>query len=314
MQKFMKSLSSTFQIKYHEPSCCVGMEITRDRSERTITISQEGFIRRMLERYGMMDCKPVKSPGDPVLKLSKVMDLDSGTTQKDLEDKMSRIPYRAAVGSLNYLSCISRPDISFSVSQVAKFCNYPTPSHWTAVKRIFRYLRGTLSFRLKYTSGSTGLTGFCDADWASNHHESTRSTSGFIFTLNGGPVSWSSTSQKLTAQSSTEAECIAAVEAMKEVLWLRPLLEDLGCRQQKPTVINVDNQASIALSRNPMFTKTTKYISVRYNRIREEQEAGTLELNYVPTTEQPADMLTKSLGGQPLSRCLEVLDIRPRHE
>src|SRR6185312_7518160 len=110
-----------------------------------------------------MDCKPVTSPADPVLKLSKEMDFNSGTKQRDLEEKMSRIPYREAVGSLNYLSCISRPDISFSVSQVAKFCNYPTPSHWTTVKRIFRYLRGTLSFTLKYGIGSTGLTGYSDA-------------------------------------------------------------------------------------------------------------------------------------------------------
>ena len=218
MDDILDNLSKEFKITSNQPRTYVGMEITGDRKKKTISLSQKGYISKILQRFGMQDCKSVICPAEPSLKLSKNM--------KGEED-MSRVPYREAVGVLNYLSVISRPDITYAVSQVSRFCDNPGFTHWSSVKRIMRYLKGTMNYEavngLSEEFRGLELVGFCDSDWA-GEIDSRGSTGGFIFKLNGGPVSWSSRLQKTSALSSTEAEYMAMTEAMKEVLWFRPLV------------------------------------------------------------------------------------------
>lgn len=295
LNSFVSSLVLEFEITCHEPSCYVGLEITRDRKRRMLSINQQGYISRILHRFGMEESKPVISPMDPSIKLTDVLQ-EEKTTNK-------RFPYREAVGCLNYVAIISRPDISFAVNTLARYSNNPQELHWKAVKRVMKYLKGTIDLSLCFGESSDNLIGYCDSDYAGEVEER-RSTSGYIFMLHGGPVAWSSSLQRVTALSSSEAEYMSISEALKELLWLRPLMESLGSKQNRATELKVDNQAAIAMSKNPEFHRRTKHIGVRFHRIRQEQEAGNVNVTYVPTEKQIADLLTKPLNWATISRCL----------
>ena len=143
-----------------------------------------------------------------------------------------------------YAAVSSRPDISFIVGKLAKFVENPGPSHWQGVKRVFRYLKKTQDYVISYKRGCNRLTGFCDADWGGDLDDR-RSTTGFVFMLNGGPITWQSRSQTSVALSTLEAEYMAMAEATKEGIWLRSLLQDLGHEQAESVVIRIDNQSAI---------------------------------------------------------------------
>jgi hypothetical protein len=197
----------------------------------------------------MTDTNSMSTPSDPAILLSKEM-----TSSRKEEDEGVRFPYREAIGCLNYIAVISRPDITFAVNKCDKYCENPSPSHWSAVKRILRYLKGTLDVGISYgLSKDNELIGFCDSDFAGDV-DTRKSTTGFVFMLNGGPIAWSSTTQSTTALASTEAEYMALTDAMKEVLWLRWLLTFLGIEQETPTLVHVDNQGAIARLEIPSFT------------------------------------------------------------
>jgi hypothetical protein len=271
MDELLQKLGREFKITIEDPHCYVGMEITQSQDRAEIRVTQQGYVKKMLSRIGMNEAKTVTSPTDPNAKLTE-------STESDLQEKMTRIPYREAVGALNYLSVTSRPDITYAVAQVAKYCANPNNSHWHAVKRIMRYLRGTEGRHITYkTTNDKTVTGYSDSDWAGDL-DTRCSTSGYIFILNNGPISWSSKQHRTAALSSTEAEYIAMTEAMKEALWIRPLLKELNFLTCEAIVVKVDNQAALNLSRNAEFHKRTKYISVKYHRIRQEQEKGKIRI------------------------------------
>ena len=310
-EKILQELSSTFEITVGDPNYYVGLEIRRDRENKRIKINQNRYIKTILERFGMTDSKAVRSPGDPSNKVSKEME---PTTLVEKE-QMEKVPYREAVGCLMFLMKGTRPDISYEVTRMAQFNENPGQSHWMAVKRIMRYLKGSMHLSLVFgppatNSGSVddlqnenlSLLAFCDSDWAGNI-DNRRSTSGGIFLINNGPVVWTTREQKTVAHSSTEAEYMALSDATKEIKWLRQLLQDLGWQQNSATLLKSDNQGAIHLSKNPEYHKRTKHIDYRYHYIQQEQENGSIKIEYVATDKQPADMLTKSLSGPALERC-----------
>jgi len=299
LEVFLHLLKRRFEIVCHEPSCYVGMEIKRDREKKSISINQQGYIFWMLCRFGMENCKTTTSPVNNSVKLSELKD-EEGVTEK-------RFPYREAVGCLNYIAQISRPDISYVVSNLARFSNNPSEMHWRAAKHAMKYLKGTVSLSLCYNKETQDeLIGYCDSDYAGDLM-SRKSTSGYVFTLHGRPIAWSSSLQKVTALSSSEAEYMAISEALKELLWLRSLLKSLGLEQTEETELKVDNQAAIALSKNPEFHKRSKHIGVRFHRIRQEQELGNVTVTYVSSDGQVADLLTKGLTWTKISEYLKIL-------
>ncbi|XP_039304387.1 secreted RxLR effector protein 161-like [Solenopsis invicta] len=226
------------------------------------------------------------------------------TELKETKDEEKRFPYREATGCLNYIATVSRPDISYAVSKLARYSNDPQQLHWKAVKRVMKYLKGTIDVSLYFHKElSDELIGYCDSDYAGELKER-RSTSGYVFLIHGGPIAWSSSLQRITALSSSEAEYMSISDALKELLWLRTLVKSLGIEQTKSTELKVDNQAAIAMSRNPEFHKRTKHIAVRFHRIRQEQEAGKVHVTYVSSSNQVADLLTKPLPWPTISRCL----------
>ncbi|KFD65016.1 LOW QUALITY PROTEIN: hypothetical protein M514_22733 [Trichuris suis] len=315
LNDIVRKLSNEFEITVGDPSYFIGLEVHRDRKKRAIAIGQKAYIERILGKFNMLNCKPVACPGSSSLKLSK----DMGPSTTDERNEMLKIPYKAAVGSLMFLMTCSRPDISFEPSKVSQFAEDPGLLHWKAVKRIFRYLKGTQDLKLIFSSKAEGYKGpqdatgeslqlkaYCDSDWAGDV-DSRRSTSGYVLTLCNGPVVWSTGGQKAVAQSTVEAEYVAIAEVTKEIKWIRQLLLDLGREQTNATCVFSDNQGAICLTSNPQLHRRTKHIDVRYHFIRAEKEDRVIAVQYTPSHEQPADMLTKTVSPVRHLSCCQIL-------
>ena len=188
----------------------------------------------------------------------------------------------------------TRPDIAYAVSKVSQYSTNPNQSHWSAVKRIFRYLAGTLHRGLCFGLLGPGI-GFTDADWGSG--DDRRSIGGYTFILNGAAISWNSKKQSTVALSSTEAEYMALTQAVKESIWLQAILEDLGARRHAKDLqcISIDNQGALALAKNPQFHARTKHIDIQHHFVRECVQNEQIILTYCSTADMTADIFTKAL-------------------
>jgi hypothetical protein len=276
------------------------MEVSRDRVEKTFILSQQSYVEGMLEKFGMTECAPLKVPLQTGLKLPAME-----------EERLPFITeYQSAVGSLMYLMVATRPDLSFSVGAVSQFMSSPGEEHWAAVKRIFRYVKGTADFKLILGGEGRELEGYTDADWGANDINR-RSISGYCFTLGVGAVSWKSKKQTSVALSSTEAEYMALTQAAKEAIWIKSLLKELQRFLGEAVLIHVDNQSCIALAKNPEFHARTKHIDIQHHFIREKVEDGTIKLEYCPTKQMVADVLTKAVNKDKHQWCTKAMGVRP---
>ena len=225
---------------------------------------------------------------------------------------MERVPYSSVVRSLMYSMICTRPDLAHSVSVVSRFMSNLGKQHWQGVKWILRYLRGTTSVGLVYGEAGgaeNGIIGYVDFDYAGDLDQR-RSLTGYVFQINGCTVSWKSTLQHVVALSTTEAEYIALTEAIKEALWLKGLLGELGFQQDSVEVL-CDSQSAIHLSKNQVFHERTKHIDVRLHFIREVLSGGKVQVKKVITEENAADMLTKSMPALKFQHCLGLLLVKP---
>ena len=283
--KHMKScLSETFKMKNKgEIRYCLGVNFELD--ENGINLSQKQYLLRLLEKYGLSEANTVSTPMDPNVKLVR-------------DDKYSKsvdlILYQSMVGSLLHAARATRPDIAHAVSIVSKSNSEPSQAHLTAVKRIFRYLKGTLDVTLQYKSTGEKLLGYSDANWAGDLDDR-HSTTGNVFVMSGGAVSWLSHKQATVALSTAEAEYIALGSAVQEAMWLLQLLSDLRCDMKMPMEILEDNQGAIAMAKNPVGHKRSKHIDIKHHFIREAVQTGTISLTYCPTSNMLADIFTKPL-------------------
>jgi hypothetical protein len=220
------------------------------------------------------------------------------TVQKDhVADSTFRQEYQSKVGSLNFAANQTRPDISFATGYVARYASNPNQSHMDAVNRIFAYLNRNRDMMIKF-SGKYGfnLKGFVDSDFA-GCEDSRRSTTGWIFTLAGGPISWSAQRQKTVATSTLDAEYIASAEAAKEAVWIRNFINDLRIPgiHVKSVPLYIDCNSALKLTHNPEFHAKSKHIDVKHHFIREKVEEGVIVTSRVNTRDNLADILTKSL-------------------
>lgn len=219
------------------------------------------------------------------------------------------VPYREVVGSLMYLPTNSRPDIAFALSYVSQHMEKPARMHWNALKRILKYMKGTQSYGLKFSTGfEIRLRVFSDADFA-NDISTRRSHTGFVFMLGTGPISWCSRKQKTVALSTTESEYIAASESIKELIWLQMLFKEFFDSGDGIPLLSSDNQSAIKLIKNPEFHKRTKHIDIKYHFIRKKFSNGLFELQYVSTTDQVADILTKPLAKDKFVRFRSMIGV-----
>ena len=231
----------------------LGVKVLKNSTDNSIWIGQPNYTAEIIEKFGLKDAKSIATPVNPAVKLVKAQEGD------ELADMNI---YQSAVGSLQYLSTMSRPDITYAVSNVAKFLSKPTKVHWTAVKRIIRYLKGTLNYGLVYRKRSlTGVIGYSDSDFAGDQDDR-KSTSGYIFQIGNTAISWKSKKQTSTALSTAEAEYIALSQAAQE---LRQLSSDLKCLIVNPTVLYEDNQAAICIAKNPQSHGRSKHIEIKYH-------------------------------------------------
>ena len=196
-----------------------------------------------------------------------------------------------------YTAIGTRPDIAYAVHTLAKFTRSPQPRHWTAIKRVFRYLKGTHTHTLTYGGSDEDwkpeLNMYCDADWASSSDR--KSISGYVFLLASGAVSWSSKKQATIALSTAEAEYVAATHAAKQILWHRSLFNELEIQQPETLTLFSDNQAAISISHHPEFHARTKHIDIAHNFLRDLVESGMIEIIYIQTQENLADIFMKGL-------------------
>jgi hypothetical protein len=270
----------------------LNMQIKRDRRKKSITLSQATYISGLLESFNMTDAKPTLTPLPPHTTLA-----EKSTDQISPDEPASDLSrYRELVGSLNYVANTVRADISIAVSQLSRFLANPRTHHWHAAIHCLKYLKGTADLGLTYHGDldqKNILYGYADSDYA-GCKATGRSTSGYIFMLNGAAISWRSRRQSVVAKSSAEAELMSASLAAQEAIHLRMLLGEMGLKQGTITLFE-DNQPCIKIAENPLNSDNTKHIRVNYFFVRERVQRNEIQLNYIPTDQMLADCLTKNL-------------------
>lgn len=306
IQRIKKALSERFKMTDLGPCCYyLGMTVTRDRANRTLRLGQSAYIERFLRQHGMWESKPQSTPMETSAR--PVPAEDGYTVSAELLKT-----YQSAVGSLMYAMLGTRPDIAFAVSVVSRYSSNPTEAHYGMVKRIFRYLRATVHWHLTYKSSLQDLIGYTDSDWAGDHG-TRKSTSGYVFNLGSGAISWSSKRQATVALSTCEAEYVGQTQAAKEAIWLRGLLSQIRPSGPLQTVIIFgDNQGAIALAKNPLHHGRVKHIDIQHHWVRGQIADGAVDLQYVPTEKQVADGLTKALCRDKFEAFRSLLGLEPR--
>jgi hypothetical protein len=291
-----KAIATHYAIKdLGECEWILNMKVTRDRKYKTILLSQEAYLDRIINEFDMETAKPTDNPA-PIGDLYMPTD---GTKPQPL-DKQQIIKYQSMVGALLYAANITRIDIAFIVGQLCRYTAAPCNHHMNAAKRVFRYLRGTSEACLIFGSRPTNNTklvdvsAYSDANWGSDS-QTGKSVSGGLIRFNGDIINWYSKQQKSVAQSSAESEYMALAESVKEVLWFKSWVHEvLG--QDICSIIKCDNTAAIQLSQNDSIHNRSKHINIRYHLVRDEVSKGSIRITWVGTQEQEADILTKALG------------------
>ena len=212
----------------------------------------------------------------------------------DTADELIQEDYSQAIGCFMYLTVCTRSDLAYAVSKVAQFQDHPRKSHWQAVKRIFRYLRGTTSLGILYSDTNLSMFGYSDVDFAGDTDDQ-KSRTGYCVLLGGGIIYWTSHKQGLVADSTTVSEFITMVETSKEAIWLSRFLSNLNCSRTLPVVLHCDNQGAIQLVKNPVYHRQTKHDDLKYLFVRELWEKKEVDYVYINTIAQLADLFTKPL-------------------
>jgi hypothetical protein len=258
-----------------------------ERTKEYLTIDQEFYIDNMLKRFNMFECKTVNTP---------MVTEPKGEEKEKEKRKFDTTMYQSAIGSLIYLSIATRPDIAYAVNQAAQAMQSPDEDDWKKVKRIFRYLKGTKTLKLKYSKNieKENTTGYSDASYAENRKDR-KSTSGYIFLKANGAISWKSKKQPIVSLSSMEAEYIALTSAAKEAMWLQKLDQEIE-NKTEAILIFEDNQSTIKTASEEIYNERSKHIDVRYHFIREKIKNNQIKVEYLPTEDMIADALTKPLG------------------
>ncbi|KAI5339023.1 hypothetical protein L3X38_018295 [Prunus dulcis] len=295
---FIDHLCSTFDSRrMGELNFFLGMEINRFSDH--LFLSQTRYAVDLLTRFHLTECKPSPTPLPSDTRLS-CLDGDP------LPDPST---YRSMVGGLQYLT-LSRPDISFAVNQVCQFMHNPRTSHLQVVKRIFRYIKGTLEQGLIFhQSTDFSLRSFSDADWAGSVDDR-RSTTGACVFLGPNLLTWTAKKQSTVSRSSTEAEYRALTHTAAELRWLCYLFRELGIPLRSAPCIYVDNLSALYMAANPIFHARTRHIEIDYHFVRELVARKALCTSYVPSSHQLADIFTKGLGRARFSLLKSKLNLR----
>lgn len=301
---FYKSVSDAYKVKdMGELKWMLNMEVSRDSTG--VVISQRSFIDKLLSQHNMDEARPVSTPMSTTPMQSTAEEQQS---QSQHNEDVSELPYQSVVGSLLWLSNMTRPDISYATNKLCRKMSNYTYNEWKAAKRVLRYLSGTRDHGIMFKQSIRTTThdddmcvvGYSDSNWGADGDDR-RSTSGYVFTVSGGPVSWTSRVQKTVALSSVEAEYMALSTATQEALHIKQLLESVEINVNG-VVLYCDNQGAIKLAANAQYHPRTKHIDIRYHFIRQYVDSGVILLKWVDTKAMLADQFTKPLQGEIFSR------------
>ncbi|GAA5971198.1 hypothetical protein JCM11641_004182 [Rhodosporidiobolus odoratus] len=296
-------LATTYKLKFlGHASHYLSLQIHRDPSTGSISLSQKRYVRDILQRFGFDNPKysPPRTP------------FPSKPTGTRKSRPFDRQRYQSAIGALMYAAITTRPDIAASVSSAAQFASAPLKEDWLTVKHIFRYLAGTVDAELVYggpeENGELELEGWSDASWGESRDR--RSTSGGAAALNGALVIWFSKKQTTVALSSTESEYIAGTTLVKEIIPTRSLLTDFGSEPTSSTLIHEDNTSCIAIANNPLHQGRTKHYDIQHHFIRDQISRGRVRLSYINTKDQVADAFTKAITADAFERHRASMGLR----
>ena len=305
----------------------LGMEVLRDWKTKTIQLSQKHMIEDKLEQFGLQQTRSVSTPlvpnqtvqPDPHHKRGKKITEDAAgqhqrTHDSQQLDKEDHERYMSIVGSLQYLAIVTRPDIAFAASALARYMNNPTRFLLKSAERTLRYLGHTKNLTLTYygdgkSSDNVMLLGYSDADYA-GCTATARSTSGMVITYQGLPIYWRSKRQPIVTVSTAESELVALTETALQTQWLHMLLEE-DFRFNVQNKLLCDNRATTRIAEDPICSTKTRHIEVRYKKVQEYVDNKKTEVEWIPTSKQKADAFTKALGRTKLIESREQLCLLP---
>lgn len=286
LEKVKKQLASEFEMTDDGAvKQFLGLRIDRNVPAGVMKISQRSYFESLLKRFGMTDCKSISTPIEHRLRL-----------KKGVEQQRTTKPYRELIGCLMYASLTTRPDLSAAVNYFSQFQSCPNEEHWVHLKRMLRYIKGTMDVGLVYKADSEAqlVEIFTDADWA-NDSTDRRSVTGGVVKLLGCTISWITRKQQSVALSSTEAELSALVSIVCHGLWISRIIHDLGRSPEGPIPVHEDNQSTIRIAENERDCKRLKHVDTKFHFLRELVQQSVIAIKFVRSVEQQADIMTKGL-------------------
>jgi hypothetical protein len=288
-------LSSNFDMKdMGEASYVLGIEIHRDRQKGVLGLSQKSYIENILKRYNMHKCNA--SPG-PIVKGDKFGEYQCPTNQYE-KNKMKSVSYASAIGRILYAQVCTRPDLAFTTGMLGRYQKNPGIDHWKVVKKALRYVQGTKGLMLTYRrSNSLQIVGYADADWGGCRY-TLKSTSGYVFMLSWGAISWKSCKQTTRASLTMHAEFVATYEATRHAIWIKKFVPELRVVDiiERPLRIYCDNGSAVFFSHNNKSSGSAKYIDIKCYIVKEKILDHTIQVEHIKKTHQMlVDLLTKGL-------------------
>jgi len=309
MRKFLRNiLTSEFKVRYlGSVNTLLGIQFSRF-SDGSLGMNQSGYIRKLLDKYQMTEANPAPTPIDPGVKLKKEV-----VMTPEEEEEMKQVPYRQLIGALSYLAHATRYDISFAVNILAQYGAKPAPIHWTAAKRVLRYLKGAIDQGLTYEESDAVLHLYSDASLGTDRDDR-KSYSGVAAMLGSSLVQWHASKQKSVSFSTMEAEYRAIGLATKDALWLRSLLTEIGRYTQDlpATRIFTDSMSALAHAKSRIENYKSKYIDITCHFVRDRVETGEIDLVHVPTKYNLADLFTKAHQTSRFRMLIKLLSVSDR--
>lgn len=261
----------------------LGFEIDYDKGSGILKLNQEKYVNKILKKFNLENCKPVKIPIEPKLQIIE-------TENKNKTNN----PVRELVGCLMYLMVGSRPDICFAVNYLSRYQDKANESVWKYLKTVLRYLQGTKSYGLTYKKGENNLEAYADADWGGDVNDR-KSVSGYCIFMNGNLLEWKTKKQNCIALSSAEAELVSLCSCIQEYMWMKKLLSEIEMKIES-CVIYEDNQACISIVENPKKMKRVKHMDIKWKYVSEKIKNKEVKLEFIDSQNQVADVLTKGLN------------------
>ncbi|GJZ16253.1 zinc finger, CCHC-type containing protein [Tanacetum coccineum] len=285
VDKTKEFLSSNFSMKdMGEAYVILGIRIKREN--KGLAITQSHYIEKILKKFNCEGCGPVSTPMEAGIKLVPHMG-----------KPVNKLEYSRAIGCLMYAMTSTRPDIAYAVRKLSRFTSNPSNHHWEAIIRVFRYLKKTMNYGLSYFGFPSVIEGYSNASWITNSEDHT-STTGWVFLLGGGAISWASKKQTCITDSTMESEFVALAAAGKEAEWLRNLIYEIPLwpKPISPISMHCDSAATLAKAYSQIYNGKSRHLGVRHSMVRELITNGVISVDFVRSQQNLADHLTKGLA------------------